>query len=89
MRSLLQVLCLVLATVTLLAACESQESNRITANDIRNNLNPEFFTSIRSWEQRQNYDAIVRNIEGRQMVDDWYTLWLADPSRLTPYPSLY
>ena len=94
MRQMLRYLCLGLAAMTLSLAvvgCDSTplKPERITANDVRNDLNPEYFTTIRSWEQRQNYDAIVRNLNGRQMVDDWYNFWLANPSRLTAYPPLY
>lgn len=93
MRKFSQVLSVLMVAGLLLVTstgCESQKENQyITANDIRNDLNPEYFTTLRSWEQRQNFDAITRNLNGRQMVDDWYRFWQAKPSRMTPYPNLY
>lgn len=88
MRQMLRFVMLGLAAMTLLVSVVGCNKH-VTANDVRNDLNPEYFTSLRSWEQRQNYDAIVRNLNGREMVDDWYRFWLANPSRLTPYPHLY
>lgn len=94
MRQICQVLSVFVVAGLLLVAvggCQNKDdsSGHITAEDIRKNPSPEYYTTLRSYEQRQNLDAITNNLDGRQLIDDWIRLWQVRPSRLTPYPNLY
>ncbi len=80
---LFTVVCLLAASVLLLGGCSSR---KVTLQSLRRNPTPERVGMANTHDERKNLIARIRNMQKRQIRDDWDSIWLND---LTPQASFY
>ena len=67
--------------------CESQSNNRITAEDVWNDMSPELKSMAMTEAQRKNKKYRIDDTNMRQIWNDLDTLMLMDrPVRMSKYP---